>query len=218
MKKLSAPLICGLAVMLLTVVLYFTLLTNIVFAAIHFIALAAILLAEGITTAYACTAKGSPRKVAAAIVSGLLIPYAAILSVVYIVNFPAGYGAYIGWFCGGLLIANILAFILVRFDERGNEEHNRLQEAKSNMLGLRKLVMGILADPAAQPYAGKLRALEEKLHFSNDAVIAAEDETIRSLLLQLQENIADPESACEQILEKIEKTIEVRSVMTARNV
>lgn len=218
MKKLSAALICGLAVMLLTVVLYFTILGDTVLTAIHFITLLAILLAEGITTGYACSCKGSPRRVAATIVSGLMIPFSVILSVVYVANFPEGYGTYIGWYCAGTVIVNVLAFILVRFDSGKAQENIGLQNAKANMLSLRKIVMCILADPAAQAYADRLRALEEKLHFSNDSVIAPADDNIRQLLLQLQENIADPEFDSAQLFEKIEKAIDMRNIMSSRNV
>ena len=218
MKKFSAVLLCGLAAIVLTVVLYFTILGNIILTAIHFIALVAILLAEAVTTAYVYFAKGCPRRIAAAVISGIMIPFAASLSVVYIVSFPEGYGAYIGWYCAGTLVVNLLGFILVRFDSNKSDENATLQNAKSHMLDLRKLVMCILADPAAKPYEDKLRSLEEKLHFSNDCVIAAEDENIRLLLLQLQENIADPEFDCEQMLQKIDKTIDQRKILTARNV
>ena len=218
MKKFSAVLLCGLAAMLLTVVLYFTILGNVLLTAIHFIALVAILLAEAVTTAYAYFAKGSPRRIGAAVISGIMIPFAAILSVVYIVNFPKGYGTYIGWYCAGTLLVNLLGFILVRFDSKKNDEDATLQNAKNNMLSLRKLVMCILADPAAKRYADKLRSLEEKLHFSNDCVIAAEDDNIRQMLLQLQQNITDPEFDCEQLLQKIERMIDQRKIMVSRNV
>ena len=199
MKKVSAVLLFGLAAILLTIILYFTVLGNIVLTAIHFIALVAIVVAEAITTAYAFFAKG-------------------IMSIVYIVSFPEGYGTYIKWYCAGTIVVNLVAFVLMRFDSNKTEENNVLQNAKSNMLNLRKLVMCILADPAAKPYESRLRKLEEKLHFSNDSVIAAEDEDIHSLLLQLQENIADPEFDCNQMLQKIETTIDQRAIMTRRNV
>lgn len=218
MKKFSAVLLSGLAVMLLTIVLYFTILGNILLTAIHFISLIAILLAEAVTTAYTYFAKGSPRRIAAATVSGIMIPFSVILSVVYIVNFPEGYGTYIGWYCAGTLVVNLLGFILIRVDSNKSDENAALQDAKRNMLNLRKLVMCVLADPAAKPYEDKLRSLEEKLHFSNDCVITAEDENIGLLLVQLQENIADPEFDCEQMLQKIEKAIDRRKIMTGRNV
>ena len=218
MKRFPGVLICGIAAMVLTVVLYFTILGNAVLSVIHFISLAAIVLAEAVTTAYAFFAKGSPRRIAAAVAVGFMIPFAMILSVVYIVNFPMGYGTYIGWYCAGMLVVNLLGFVLVRFDANKRDEDAALQNAKSNMLTLRKLVMCVLADPAAKPYEDKLRKLEEKLHFSNDCVIAAEDEEIRQLLVRLQDNIADPEFDCEQILQKIEKRIDQRKIMTSRNV
>lgn len=216
MKRFPAVLLCGIAAMLLTVVLYFTILGNVLLEAIHFVALVAILLAEGITTAYAYAAKGSPRKVAATVVSSFMIPYALILSVVYIVNFPTGYGTYLGLYFAGTVIINVIAFILMSFDARKNDEDHRMQEAKNNMLGLRKIVKCILADPAAQPYAAQLRALEEKLHFSNDNVLATEDENIRLLLLQLQTNISDPQFDSEQMLVEIGKAIAIRNATASK--
>ena len=213
MKKFPATLLCGLAAMLLTIVLYFTILGNIVLTAIHFICLIAILISEALTTLYAWKCKGSPRKLAAAVVSALLVPYAIVLSVVYIINFPEGYGTYIGWYVAGVLVVNILAFILMRFDNTKAAENTQLQDAKGNMLKLRKLVKCIMADPAAKSYEARLYALEEKLHFSNDAVIVPEDADIRALLLQLQENIADPEFDHAQLLDKLEKLVDRRKIM-----
>lgn len=37
-------------------------------------------------------------------------------------------------------------------------------------------------------------------------------------LLDLQQNIADPEFDCEQLLQKIERMIDQRKIMTSRNV
>lgn len=218
MKKSLAVLLCGIAVMVMTVILYFSILGNILLEAIHFVALVVIILAEIVTTAYACFANGSPRKVAATVVSGFMIPYAVILSVIYIVKFPMGYVAYLGWFFAGALVLNAIAFILIYFDSHKKDENDRIQIAKENMLTLRKIIKCILAEPAAQPYAVRLKALEENLHFSNDTVIAAEDEQIRQLLLQMQEQIAKPEFDCEGMLADLETAVDRRKIMTSRNV
>lgn len=217
MKKMSISALCGLAAMLLTVILYFTILGDTLLTAIHFICLVAILLAELVTTVYARRAKGNPRGVAAAVTVALMIPVSLILSVVYIVSFPEGYVTYIGLYLAGMVLVNGLARVLLNFDAKKSAENESLQQAKQNMLGLRKLIMTVLADPAAQAYADRLRALEEKLHFSNDAVIAAEDENIRALLLQLRDNIADPEFDCAQKMQEIEKAIDVRNIMNSHN-
>ena len=218
MKKFPMALVCGVATIVVTILLYFTILSNVLLEAIHFIALVAIVVAEMITTGYACLAKGSPRKVAAVVVSALTIPAAIVLSVVYMVNFPYGYGTYLGLYFALLLIANVIALILVHFDANRHEQDNRFQEAKSNMLVLRKLVKCVMAETAAQPYQARLRKLEENLHFSNDGVIVAEDEEIRQMLLQLQEKVSDPEFGTEELLDKIEKTVQQRKIMTSRNV
>ncbi len=216
MKRFSISLVCGLAAMALTVILYFTILQNVLLQAIHFIALAAILLAEGITTLYVYFAKGSPRKVAAALLSGIMVPFSVILSVVYIVNFPTGYGTYIGWYCAGTIVVNLIGYILVHFDCSKSAENDSFQNAKENMLSLRKIVKCIMADPAAQAYDKQLRALEEKLHFSNDNVVAPGDETIRTLLLQLQENTENAEYDMDEQIKKIEKTIDMRNIMASK--
>lgn len=217
MKKFSISLLCGLAAMVLTVILYFLILQNILLQVIHFVALVAILLAEGITTFYACSTKGNPRKVAVALFSAIMVPFAIILSVVYIVNFPTGYGAYIGWYCAGAIVVNVIAYILLRFDSSKRAENDTLQNAKENMLGLRKIVKCIMADPAAQAYDKQIRALEEKLHFSNDNVIVEEDENIREMLLQLQKNIEDAEYDADSQIKKIGKAIDLRNILTSRN-
>lgn len=118
MKKIPAALVCGLAAMLVTVVSYFTILGSFVLEIIHFVTLAAILLAEAVTILYVWAAKGSPRVIAAAVVTGLMIPFAVILSVVYVISFPTGYATYIGWFLGGEIAVNVIAFILMWFDSR----------------------------------------------------------------------------------------------------
>lgn len=213
MKKFPAVLVGGIAAMLLTIVLFFTILGNVLLTAIHFITLVAILVAEGVTTGYLYFAKGSPRRLAAAVVSAIMIPFSMILSVVYIVNFPEGYGTYCGWYCAATLVVNLLAYILVHFDSRKSDENDSLQTAKENMLNLRKIVKCIQADAAAKPYDDRLRKLEEKLHFSNDCVISADDENIRLMLLQLQANVANPEFDVAQMLEQIEKAVDTRNIM-----
>lgn len=218
MKKLPMALVCGIAVIALTIVLYFTILSNALLEAIHFISLVAIVLAEIITTCYACFVRDNPRKLAAVVVSGFMVPISVILSVVYIVNFPEGYGTYMGLYSVGLLVTNIFAYILLRFDADKSEENDRLQNAKGHMLMLRKMVMCVMAESGAEPYQARLRALEENLHFSNDGVIVPEDEHIRQMLLQLQENIGNPGFGTEELLDKIEKAVRMRAIIASRNV
>ena len=214
MKKFPISLLCGLLAMLLTVILFFTFFGSTILTAIHFITLLAVLLAEGVTTVYAYNSNG-PRGVAAAVVSGFMIPYSVTISLVYIANFPKGYATYIGWYCAGMVVVNAIALILLRFDSGKKAENAQLQATKGNMLELRKMVMCALAEPNAKPYEKQLRAIEEKLHFSNDSVIVAEDENIRQLLLQLQESVVNPDADTEQLLKDIEKTIEKRNIMAS---
>ena len=140
MKKFPISLLCGLAAIVLTVVLYFTILGNAVLQAIHFVTLFTVVLSEIITTAYAVAAKGKPRKVAAAVVTAVMIPASVWLSVVYITGFPTKYGAYLGWYFAGTLAVNALAMILLWFDSGKSEENAQFQKAKDNMLYMRKVV------------------------------------------------------------------------------
>lgn len=217
MKKFPISLLCGFAIMLLTVILFFVLFGATPLTAIHFITLIAVLLAEGVTTIYAYKSNG-PRGVAAAVVSGVMIPYSVVISFVYIANFPDGYLTYIGWYCAGTVVANAISLILIRFDSGKNAENARLQATKGNMQELRKMVMCALYEPNAKPYEKQLRAIEEKLHFSNDSVIVTEDENIRQLLLQLQESIVNPDADTEQLLKDIEKTIDKRNIMASNHI
>lgn len=218
MKKIPAAVVVGLGIMVLTVILYFAFLGNVVLAGIHIISLFGILIAEGITTLFAMFANGSPRKIAAVVLSALLVPFAATLSLVYIVNFPLGYGAYVGWYCAATLVVVCLAWILFRFDTRKSQEDHSLQHAKNNMTELRKMVLCILADPDAKPYTVALKEVDEKLRFSGDNVISTEDDSIRQMLQDLQKNIANPDFDKEALLRELKKSIDRRAITTKRSV
>ena len=213
MKKFPISLLCGIAAIIITIILFFTILGNTLLAAIHFISLVAIVLAEAIATGYAVISKGSPRKVAAAVIVSIMVPFSIILSVVYIVNFPKGYGTYLGWYFAGTVLVNALAWTLCHFNANKSAENTQLQAAKQNMLALRNLVKCVMAEPAAKAYEKQLRALEQSLHFSNDCVIAPEDESIRQMLLQLQASVSDPECDVAKMLTDIETAVKRRTAM-----
>lgn len=216
MNKTYVPHLCCLAAVAATILLYFAVLSNAVLAAIHFISLVAIVLAELITAGYICFLRTNPRSLGAAVVSGLMIPAAMVLSGVYIVNFPTGYGSYLSLYFVGLLITNAIACILLHFDGRRAAENEVLQDARGQMLNLRKLVKSILADPAAAPYADRLRAIEEDLHYSNSSVIAEEDRQIHQLLLQLRDDPASSEG--DRLLSELELAVKRRAVSTSTTV
>lgn len=213
MKKSPVVLICGLAAILLTVVLFLIIVGNPFDATMSVLALAAILLAEVISTAYIWCIKGSPRKLAAAVVSCVMTPYAVILSAIYLADCSERYDTFVGWYCVGTIVVNAICLILASFDSRKTGEDNRIQNAKGSMNDLRKIVKCILVDPAAQAYSAQLAVLEEKLEYSRDYVITAEDERIRMMLLQLQERIADPNFDSKQMIAQIEKAIDKRNIM-----
>ena len=215
MKKLPISLVCGFSAMLITVLLYVLLLQNVLLQGICLVTLFGVLLAELAVTLLAYLAKGQPRRVASAIVASFLVPFAVILSVVYIVNFPNGYGTYLGWYFVGLLVVGVISVILFVFNDKKTEENDALQKAK---LSLRKLVKCVMANPAAAPYQKALSAVEEKLHFTNDSVIAPQDAVIESLLMDLLNQISNPETDVDAMLTNLNQVIDTRTIMNNRNV
>ena len=218
MKKGIPVLICGLATILVTVILYLAIIGTGVWGVIHFVTLFAVVVAEMVTTAYAYFSMGSVTKTAAAIFSGIMIPYSVIMSVVYIINFPFGYGKYLGWYFAGTIAANAVCLVLICFGSRKKKESEAFKETKSNMLMLRKLTKSITVLPEAQKYQKELYAIEEKLHFSNDCVICDEDEQIRLLLLQLKEKIQNSDPECKELIDKINLAADQRHIMSSTTV
>ncbi len=215
MKKLPVALITGIAAIAVTAILFFTLLSDTKLGAIHFMSLGGIILAELVTMTYAMCSKGDPRRVAAATVSVVMIPVALVLGIVYMSEYPKEYGTFCGWYFAAAILVNAVSLVLFFMNTK---QDVRLENAKANMLNLRKLVKCVMMEPAAQPYNARLRALEEKLHFSNDTVTIPEDATIRQLLIQLQNQIGSADCDVEDLLTKLEKAVQIRSIMTSRNV
>lgn len=214
MKKNMFTLLCGIAAIVVTVVVYLAIFGFSLWGAIHFVTLLAVILAEAITTAYAFFANGSPRRVGAAVFSAIMIPVSVSLSIVYIIGFPKNYGAYLGWYFLGTVLVNVICLLLYFFDTNKEKENKALQAAKGNMLELRKLVKCIQVLPGAQPYKARLYALEEKLHYSNDSVIRSEDFQIQSMLLELQQTL-NQNGDGDALLSQIELMVTQRGIMTS---
>lgn len=215
MKKLPVALITGLAAIAVTTILFFTILSDTKLDTIHYMSLGGIILAELVTMGYTMCSKGDPRRVAAGTVSAVMIPFALILSIIYMSEYPKEYGTFCGWYFAAAIIVNAIALVLFFMNTK---KDIRLDNAKANMLNMRKLVKCIMMEPAAQPYNARLRALEEKLHFANDSVMVPEDATIRQLLVQLQTEIGNPGADVDALLTKLEKTVQTRTIMTSRTV
>lgn len=213
MKKSPIVLVCGLAAILLTVILFLIIAGNPFETTMSAICLSAIVLSEGITTAYLWCINGNPRKLAAAVVSFVMIPYSVILSVLYLANCSERYDTFIGWYCAVAIVVNVLCLILIGFDSKKSGADTRVQEAKTNMNELRKILKCILADPGAQAYVEQLKVLEEKLDYSRDYVVTTEDARIRMMLLQLQERISDPNFDGKPMIQQIQKSIDTRNIM-----
>lgn len=218
MKKIPISIFCGVILIAITVILYFIILGNIFLEAICLATLVGVVIAEGVTTVLAYTSKGDPRRVAAAAVSAFMVPVALLLSVVYIVNFPNGYVTYAGWYVACYLVVAIVVVVLLKFQSTRAVQDASFQNAKNQMLGMRKIVKCIMADSAAEQYKKQLHDIEEKLHFTNDGVIDEQDGEIRRMLIEFQEKVADPEFDAFSCLERINKAIDRRNIMTNRTV
>ena len=152
MKKTSISIICGLASIIATIILYATILGNIFLQVIYFITLLGVLCAEAITMILACLSNGRPRKVAGVLVSAMMIPVSVILSLVYIVNFPTMCAAYVGVYCTCYIVVGVIIFVLFNFDENKAKQNDNFQEARRRMLKLRRIVKCIMLEPEAQKY------------------------------------------------------------------
>ncbi len=215
MKKIPISLICGVLLILVTILLYYIIFGNTLFMGIRLLTLIGLVIAEAVTTLLAFFSKGEPRKVAAAFVSSVMIPVALTLSIVYSLVFPLGYATYIAWYFVCYLLTASVVIILWVFQAKRAAQNADFQNAKGQMLRMRKIVTCIMADPAAAPYKKQLREIEEKLHFTNDGVVAAQDTEICSMLLDLQDNVSNAEYDVPAQIEKLKKLIDVRTVMTS---
>ena len=214
MKKTPVSLICGIASILVTIILYLAILGNVFAQIICFITLIGVVIAEAIVTFLAYFCNGEPRKVGATIFAGLMIPVSITLSVVYILNFPRGYALYLAYYVAALVVILGITLIIWNFSGNRSAENAVLQNAKNNMIGLRKLVKCALAKTTAPQVKKDLEKIEEKLHFSNDAVITDVDSNIRRLLIELDNNIANEGYNPQPIMDEIAKEIDRRNIMT----
>lgn len=212
MRKWSYSIVCGVVLILVTIVLYIVILNNLFAQLMNFITLCGVVVAEVIAVGLAFLSKGEPRRLGAVVLFTLMVPYAIALSIVYIINFPTGYFSYIAWYFAGFLVAAGLSVVLFVFGARRQSEQAVLQDAKNSMLEMRKLTKMIAATEAGCGHAEALRRLEEQLHYSNDSVIAPQDAEIRECLLNLRDNIAKAEYDAEAEIAKIAEMVEIRTI------
>ena len=216
MKKIPVSILCGIIAILVTVVLYFSILGNIFAQIICFITLLGVVIAEAVVTLLAYLSKGEPRKVGATIAVSFMIPISIILSIVYIINFPKGYGSYSGYYFSAFAILLVICAVIWRFaDSRSNDA---LQNTKANMLELRKLVKCVMLKENAKKYAKELNEIEEKLHFSNDAVIMEMDADIRRMLIELEDGIDNETFNAKEYIDTISNTIDRRNIFAKNTI
>lgn len=214
MKKIPISILCGIAAVLISIVSYFVIIGNIFAQIICFITLIGVIIAEMVVTALAYYSNGEPRKIAATITASFMVPISIILSVIYITNFPKGYGPYLGYYFSIFAVILVIVAIIWKFSDNKNNDNNSLQYAKANMLGLRKLVKCIMLKKNAEKYKKELESIEEKLHFSNDSVVTEADNRIRQLLIELENNIDNIEYNSEELIQAISSEIDRRNIFT----
>lgn len=218
MKKMPISILCGIAAILVTIISYFVIVGNIFAQIICFITLVGVVIAEAVVTFLAYASKGEPRKVAATVVASFMIPIAIFLSVVYINNFPKGYGSYLGYYFSALVIVLAICAIIWKVADSRKKDNDLLQNAKTNMIGLRKLVKCVTLKTNAQNFKKELDDIEEKLRFSNDCVITAADENIRMMLIELEKNIDNEDYDAKEQIKAISNEIDRRTIFTKNTI
>lgn len=218
MKKAPISILCGIAAILVTIISYFVIIGNIFSQIICFITLVGVVITEAIITALAYYSKGEPRKVAATIISSFMIPVSIVLSILYIVKFPKGYGSYLGWYFSAVAIILVIVAIIWKFADNRNDDNAELQNAKENMLELRKLVKCIMLKQNAENLKKELEQIEEKLHFSNDAVIVEADAKIRQMLIELENSIDEKDFNAAEFIHTISSEIDRRNIFAKNTI
>ncbi len=217
MKKVPISIICGITAILITIISYFVIIGNIFAQIICFVTLIGVIIAEAVVTTLAYLSKGEPRKVAATIVSAFMIPISIIFSIIYIIGFPKGYGKYIGSYFSTFAIILIISAIIWKFADNRKNDNKELQNAKTNMLELRKLVKCVMLKENANKFKKELEEIEEKLHFSNDAVITSTDDNIKQMLIELENNIDNDGFDSAEHIKTISNEIDRRNIF-AKNI
>ena len=217
MKKIPISILCGVVAIFITVISYFTIIGNILAQIICFITLVGVIVAEAVVTALAYFSKGEPRKVAATITASFMVPISICLSIIYIVNFPKGYGKYLGYYFSAFAILLVISFIIWNFSDDRKADNEKLQNAKANMLTLRKLVKCVMMKENAENFKKELDEIDEKLHFSNDNVIMEMDANIRQMIIELENNIDNENFNSEEQIKAISSEIDRRNVF-AKNI
>ena len=95
--------------------------------------------------------------------------------------------------------------------------NEKLQNAKANMLTLRKLVKCVMMKETAENFKKELDEIDEKLHFSNDNVIMEMDANIRQMIIELENNIDNENFNSEEQIKAISSEIDRRNVF-AKNI
>lgn len=218
MKKMPLSILCGIASVILTLILYFTIIGNIFIKMICFATLLGVIVAEIVVTVMAYYTDKQPGKVVATAIVSLMIPISILLSLVYIIKYPYGYGIYLGYYFSAFSILLVIGTIIWRFSDGIQEKNDAFQHSKQNMLNLRKLVKVIMNDPVAEKYKKELSNIEEKLHFSNDAVITKADSEIYNLLTELKENIGNEEFDVDSHIQEIVQKVDIRDIYSKKTV
>lgn len=218
MKKMPISILCGMAAILVTIISYFTIIENIFAQIICFVTLLGVVVAEAATTVLAYFSKGEPRKIAAAITVSFMVPISILFSIVYITNFPKGYGSYLGYYFSIFAILLVISAIIWKFADNRKEDNEALQNAKANMLELRKIVKCIMSSENAINFKKELKQIEEKLHFSNDAIIVEMDANIRQMLIELENNIDNKDFDVAEHIKLILNYIDRRNIFASNTI
>lgn len=212
MKKMPVSILCGIVVIFVTIISYFLIVGDIFTQIICFVTLIGVIAAESVVTALAYCSKGEPRKVVATVIASFMIPVSILLSIVYISKSSKGYGSYLGYYFSAFAIILAICAVIWKFADNRKNDDDVLQSAKANITELRKLVKCVMLKQNSKNFKKELYEIEEKLHFSNDAIITESDSHIRQMLIELENNIDNDDFDTAGLIKAITSEIDRRNI------
>ena len=213
MRNRNTVLISGIAVWIVTLVLYLLLCDSLFKLPVCWLAVVFTLISEAVTTAAFAFSFGEPRRVGGAVAALIQTLLTVGLSVAFIVS--AALWIPLHLFVGAYLLTQaivlVLLYVLFAFAQSKAEERAQISGSKQVAARYRTLVQSLLHSPAGKEYAALLNGLDEELRFMDDGVTDPLDETIFTKLQTLANGIGTEGFSVEDAVEDVKDVIRQRN-------
>ena len=120
--------------------------------------------------------------------------------------------SYLGYYFSAFAIILAICAVIWKFADNRKNDDDVLQSAKANITELRKLVKCVMLKQNSKNFKKELYEIEEKLHFSNDAIITESDSHIRQMLIELENNIDNDDFDTAGLIKAITSEIDRRNI------